>query len=144
MDENEISYAHCALDCFVVCRFLFACDAALRECTSITELKSRAEDGDVQAQLAIAKAYHLGEGVEKDEDEAVQWWERAAVHGDLSAQINLGVAYSRGAGVPKNYVAALRWYTKAAEQGDAEGQRGLALLYHLGEGVPKDDAEALR
>jgi hypothetical protein len=27
---------------------------------SVTELKSKAEDGDVQAQLALAKAYHLG------------------------------------------------------------------------------------
>jgi TPR repeat protein len=70
---------------------------------SITELKSKAEDGDVQAQLAPAKAYHLGEGVAKDEAEAVRWWEKAAEHGDVAAQINLGVAYSHGAGVPKNY-----------------------------------------
>jgi hypothetical protein len=33
---------------------------------SIPELKSKAEDGDVQAQLALAKAYHLGEGVAKE------------------------------------------------------------------------------
>lgn len=43
---------------------------------SITELKSKAEDGDIQAQLALAKAYHLGEGIEKDEAKAVQWWEK--------------------------------------------------------------------
>src|SRR5579863_8498579 len=56
---------------------------------SITDLKSKAEDGDVQAQLALAKAYHLGEGVTKDEAEAVQWWEKAAEHGDVAAQVNL-------------------------------------------------------
>ena len=111
---------------------------------SIAELKSKAEDGDVQAQLALAKAYHLGEGVAKDEAEAVQWWEKAAEHGDPSAEINLGFAYRLGAGVPKNYAAALRWYTKAADQGSAEGQSNLAGLYHLGEGVPQDDAAAVR
>jgi TPR repeat protein len=118
--------------------------ASFAHAQSIPELKSKAEDGDVQAQLTLAKAYHLGEGIEKDEMQAVHWWEKAAEHGDASAQINLGVAYSRGAGVPKNYVAAARWYTKAADQGNAEGQRGLALQYHLGEGVPKDDTEAIQ
>ena len=111
---------------------------------TITELKSKAEDGDVQAELALAKAYHLGEGVAKDEAEAVRWLEEAANQGNAAAQINLGVAYSNGAGVPKNYAAAVRWFTKAADQGAAEGQRGLALQYHLGQGVPKDDAVAVR
>ena len=79
---------------------------------SITELRSKAEDGDVQAQLALAKAYHQGEGTEKDEAQAVQWWEKAAEHGDTTAEVNLGTAYSLGAGVPRNYAAAVRWYTK--------------------------------
>src|SRR5437763_7839402 len=30
---------------------------------SLTELRSKAENGDVQAQLALAKVYHLGEGI---------------------------------------------------------------------------------
>src|SRR5438874_1710978 len=111
---------------------------------TISELKSKAEDGDVQAQLALAKAYHLGEGIEKDEAQAVQWWKKAAEHGDTAAEVNLGTAYSLGVGFPRNYAAAVRWYTKAADQGNAEGQRGLAFLYHLGQGVPKDDAEAVR
>ena len=88
---------------------------------SITELKSKAEDGDVQAQLALAKAYDLGEGVPKDEEKAVLWWEKAAEHGNVSAQVSLGGVYSLGAGVPKNYAAAVRWWKKAAEQGDVNG-----------------------
>jgi TPR repeat protein len=74
---------------------------------SITELQSKAQDGDVQAQLALAKAYDLGEGVPKDEEKAVQWWEKAAEHGNVSAQVSLGGVYSLGAGVPKNYAAAM-------------------------------------
>jgi len=127
----------CAIFClFAILRFGYA--------QNITELKSKAEDGDVQAQLALAKAYHLGEGVPKDDEQAVHWWEKAAEHGDASAQINLAGAYQVGSGVPKNYAAALRWYTKAAEQGNADGQAALAGLYHLGQGVPKDDADAVR
>jgi TPR repeat protein len=111
---------------------------------SITELKSKAEDGDVQAQLALAKAYHLGEGIEKDEAQAVQWWEKAAEHGNVSAQVSLGSVYSLGAGVPKNYAAAVRWWKKAAEQGDVTAEGNLGTAYGLGMGVPKDEVESVR
>jgi Sel1 repeat len=110
----------------------------------IPELKSKAQDGDVQAQLALAKAYYLGDGVVKDETQAAQWWEKAAEHGDAAAQMNLGIAYSQGAGVPKNYAAALRWYTKAADQGNAAAQYNVGQAYNLGNGVEKDTAEAAR
>ena len=111
---------------------------------SITELKSKAEDGDVQAQLALAKAYHLGEGVPKDEEKAVQWWEKAAENGNVSAQVSLGGVYSLGAGVPKNYAAAVRWWKKAAEQDDVTAEGNLGTAYGLGMGVPKDEVESVR
>ena len=111
---------------------------------SITELKSKAEDGDVQAQLALAKAYHLGEGVPKDEEKAVQWWEKAAEHGNVFAQVRVGEVYSLGAGVPKNYTAAVRWWKKAAEQGDVTAEGNLGTAYGLGMGVPKDEVESVR
>ena len=97
---------------------------------SITELKSKAADGDTQAQLALAKAYHFGEGVPKDEAQAVQWLEKAAEHGDITAQVNLAGAYQGGVGVPKNYAAALRWYTKAAEQGNPAAQYNVGQYYN--------------
>ncbi len=111
---------------------------------SITELKSKAEDGDVQAQLALANAYHLGEGVPKDEEKAVQWWEKAAEQGNVSAQVSLGGVYSLGAGVPKNYAAAVRWWKKAAEQGDVNAEGNLGTAYGLGMAVPKDEVESVR
>jgi TPR repeat protein len=73
---------------------------------SITELKNKAEDGDVQAQLALAKAYDLGEGVPKDEEKAVQWWEKAAEHAEHgNAWISAGQPWrgllSQGTGCSK-------------------------------------------
>jgi TPR repeat protein len=111
---------------------------------SITEPKSKAEDGDVQAQLALARAYDLGEGLPKDEEKAVQWWEKAAEHGNVSAQVSLGGVYSLGAGVPKNYAAAVRWWKKAAEQGDVTAEGNLGTAYGLGMGVPTDEVESVR
>ena len=111
---------------------------------SIADLKTKAEGGDVQAQLALAKAYHLGEGTEKDEAQAVRWWQKAAEHGDIVAEGSLASAYFLGAGVPKNDAAAVRWWQKAAEQGDATAEGNLGTAYGLGRGVPKDPAESLR
>ena len=81
---------------------------------SITELKGKADDGDVQAELALAKAYHLGEGIEKDETQAVRWWSKAAEQGVASAQYNLGMAFRAGEGVQKDNVQAYFWIAIAA------------------------------
>src|SRR5215470_5743329 len=94
-----------------------------------TELKSKAESGDVAAQSSLADAYHSGKEVPKDAVEAVRWWQKAAEKGDLESQVNLGIAYQLGAGVARNYVAAARWYRKAADQGNAVAQSNLAVLY---------------
>ena len=71
-----------------------------------TELKSKAESGDVVAQSSLTNAYHLGKDVPEDAAEAVRWWQKAAEEGDLESQVNLGIAYQLGAGVAKNYAAA--------------------------------------
>ncbi len=127
----------CAVSCLlVITPFGYA--------QNITELKSKADAGDVLAQLALAKAYHLGDGVVKDEAQAVQWWEKAAEHGDATGQTNLGIAYQLGAGAPKNYAAAVRWWKKAAEQGDVTAEGNLGTAYGLGMGVPKDEVESVR
>ncbi len=80
--------------------------ASVSRAQNVTELKSKAESGDVLAQSALGNAYHLGKGVPKDETQAVRWWQKAAEKGDLGAQVNLGIAYQFGSGVPKDYAAA--------------------------------------
>jgi len=101
--------------CWVVV-FLVLVIGSAAYAQDISGLKIKAEQGDVQAQSALGKAYHSGDGVAKDDAEAVSWWEKAAEQGDLSAQMNLGIAYNFGNGVPRNYAAAARWYRRAAEQ----------------------------
>jgi len=66
--------------------------ASVSHAQNVTELKSKAESGDVLAQSTLGNAYHLGKGVPKDEAEAIRWWQKAAEKGDLGAQMNLGIA----------------------------------------------------
>ena len=63
--------------------------------------------------------YQSGQGVTKDEVEAVKWYRKAADKGDAKAQSNLGSMYFSGlGGLQKNEKEALKWFKKAAEQGD--------------------------
>ena len=103
-----------------------------------------AEHGDAEAQSALAYAYHNGEGVTKDPEEAVRWCLKAAEQGHAIAQSNVGYAYFVGEGVTKDPEEAVRWSRKAAEQGNAFAQFNLGRAYHNGEGVTKDPEEAMR
>ena len=40
--------------------------------------------------------YEFGTGVEKDEQKAAEWYQKAAEQGDVQAQYNLGVCYDNG------------------------------------------------
>lgn len=130
----------------VGCLFVFLAVGALgvSAAEDTAALKKRAEAGDAVAQYNLGVCYAKGEGVAKDEVEAVKWCRKAAEQGHAHAQYSLGVCYAIGEGVPKNEVEAAKWYRKAAEQGHVSSQVNLGVCYHKGEGVPKDEAEAVK
>ena len=82
--------------------------------------------------------YINGGGVEKDPEEGVKWWRKAAEQGHAYAQYNLGFTYATGSGVQRNLREAAKWHRKAAEQGMLVAQYELGALYANGMGVPRD------
>ena len=64
------------------------------------ETTALAEQGDVFAQFELGLMYDNGDGVPKNDAEAVRWYRLAAERGDRAAQANLGVKYAQGDGVP--------------------------------------------
>ena len=107
------------------------------------EIKTKAENGDADAQFKLAWAYALGEGVASNNVEAAKWYRRAADQGHVKAQLNVAMDYSTGSGVPKDPTEAVNWWRKAAEQGDTTAQSFLGNAYYKGEGVEKDIAAAI-
>lgn len=103
-----------------------------------------AEQGLSGAQLALARQYHDGRGVPRDEREAMRWFTKAAEQGDGDAQFALGSMYFAGEGVNQNYEKAAIWIRKSAEQGVAMAQFQLALFYLNGQGVETDIEEAVK
>jgi hypothetical protein len=102
------------------------------------------EGGDPHAQWLLGACYYVGRGVEKDQDQAVEWLRKSAERGNASAQTGLGGCYLQGVGVEKDQAKAVELFRKSAEQGNALAQRALAWRYMSGEGVEKNPAEAAK
>lgn len=103
-----------------------------------------AERGDVAAMRNLGHLYRWGQGVERDIQQAMHWYRRAAETGFARAQANLAAIYLQGDdGVSIDYAEAHKWFEAAARQGHAVAQYNLGLMYELGLGVEKNEAIAL-
>ena len=84
-------------------------------------------NGDCDAQYRYGTLFHLGYGVEKDDETALEWWHKAADQGHGIAQVTLAAVYLhemvpagteknkawiscvRGCGRDKDYLKAYKW-----------------------------------
>ncbi|MCS5566326.1 MAG: sel1 repeat family protein [Methylococcales bacterium] len=98
--------------------------------------------GDSIAQYYMAQMYRKGDGVAKDEKEALRWYRKAAAQKNRLAQYNLGWMYDTGEGVEANPEEAIDWYGEAAKQGDQYAPYNIGFLYYTGTGVTVDFAKA--
>lgn len=104
----------------------------------------KAENGDVEAALALALMYLKGEGVEANAGESVVWFRTAAMGGNATAMNYYGVQLWKGNGIREDKNQAVKWFQKAADHGDASGAFNMGRALSEGEGVEKDTEEALR
>ena len=85
--------------------------------------------GYLEAQFEVARCYQNGTGVEKNEENAVVWYKKAAEQCDAEAQCALGECYYQARGVEKDDKEARRWYEAAATQGNVTAQYMTGRLY---------------
>ena len=111
---------------------------------AIEELHSKANQGDVNAQVQLCMAYDQGDGVSKNQTEAASWCRKAAEQGNAAAQNSLGSMYQFGEGVPQDNAEAVRWYQKAADQGYGEAYTNLGYMYDGGLGIKQDQQYAVK
>ncbi len=118
-------------------------DDSVSEDDPVKVLKQKADNGNVDAQYYLGKAYASGKGVKKDQKQAVEWYRKAADNGNADAQNNLGAAYANGNGVEKNDENAAYWWQVAADNGNAAAQANLGVAYATGRGVRQDIFKAV-
>ena len=92
----------------------------------IAVLKAQAAQ-DPQAAYDLALRYFRGDGVRRNNHQAVSWMRVAAEKGDLAAQKALGTLYLTGLEtIGKDPNEAHAWLSLAASRGDSESQQLLA------------------
>lgn len=85
---------------------------------AVKKLKHAAQSGDSLGQVAYGLLLFNGDGIKKNEGEAVKWMRSAAQKGSLNAFTNLAQAYEMGVGgLPKSPVIAVALYSYASAHG---------------------------
>ena len=85
----------------------------------------------VRGMLCVGKCLETGDGVNKDQAEAVKWYRMAAEQGVADAAFELAKCYRFGIGVRRNRVTASKWLQKAAERA-TRGKDGSATRSNTG------------
>lgn len=109
--------------------------------SAVERYGSAAEQGDAHAQNALGRAYQTGQGVDRDDGEAVVWYRRAAEQGHAEAQWRLCEAYADGQGVERDRAKAKASCLPAAKAGHIWAQEKLGWLYRRS--TPPDYPRAL-
>ena len=119
--------------------------------SAIEKLQPLAERGNTKAQYRIGMMYASGLGVERDDAEALKWFQLAldklqtlSEKGDADAQFRLGSMYYNGWALQQDRAEATTWYHRAAEGGDVVSQYNLGVMYFDGKDVQQDRPEAAR
>jgi TPR repeat protein len=110
----------------------------------LAALRTKAEQGDLQAQVGLARACLSARGQAPDYKEAAHWSGAAATNGSLEAETILGELYLAGQGVMHDPAAAILWLTRAAEGGWAPAQYDLGYMFETGGGAAKNAATAAK
>ena len=111
-----------------------AADAALKRLAANTATTSTTsitppEPTTPQDQYEMGDNYFYGrDGVNRDNQQAVVWYRRAAEQGYAEAQFTLGQFYEKGWGVSQDPAQAKRWYSDAARQGSEAADAALKRL----------------
>jgi len=110
--------------------------------TAFRLLKPAAEAGDSDAQANLGYLYARGQGVAKNQQEAMRLFLLSANQGNAVGMNALAFGYRHGTGVEANLTQAVHWFCRAAVSGDPRGLNNLGTMYSEGQGVDRDVAEA--
>jgi TPR repeat protein len=106
--------------------------------------------GETNAGVIVGKCYLRGDGIAKDEDEAIRILLPLAGAGVADAKTLIGECYYYGLGEfgkltqKQRDQMAKKFFEEAVAAGDWEACGHLGVMYEVGQGVPKDWKQAAR
>lgn len=91
-------------------------------------LQIAAESGNIKAQRELGYVLSgIYRDTDKNDTEAMKWFQRAAVQGDKDAQTRVGVHFAEGIGTKQNWQEAYFWLTVSSKTSSTS----LKVLDHL-------------
>ena len=108
--------------------FFFSAATVIPAESKLAELQSKADGGNVDAQLRLAMMYANGDGVDANLVRAASFYSQAALQGNATAQFNLASLLFSGDGVPKDFVLAHVWWNISGANGNKEAKLKLTTL----------------
>jgi len=109
----------------------------------IEAIRTKAEEGDRDAQYELGWRHAIGMGLELDDDEALEWLVKAADQGHPLAQNNLGARYYSGDGVDEDKLWAYVWFYRAAAQNDRKAAKTRDIVFRQLTEEQKDKAREI-
>jgi len=104
--------------------------------TTISKLKTDAENGFPNAQYHLGLAYWMGTDVEQNFEKAMKWFQMAVKRGSPSPYYLMGLAYFNGQGVKIDYKKSFDCFLEAAERfGHRDAYVMLGKAYEIGLGA---------
>ena len=84
-------------------------------------MRPLAENGDSDSQYNIGWMYLNGYGLRVNDEQALEWWQKAASQGHADARFSIAMLYSMGEGkVRRDPEKAIDYYLLALESGHAD------------------------
>lgn len=112
--------------------------------TAYRLLEAASEAGNSDAQVNLGYLYARGQGVARNQPEALRLYLLSAAQGNPEGMNAVGFKYRFGSGVAIDLPRAVHWFCLAAVSGDPRGLNNLAIMYLEGQGVERDFDEARR
>ncbi len=110
---------------------------------TLEALRKHADEGMIYAEYRLGQKYFVGDGVQRDVNQAIVWFLKATDAGDIMSPYWLGMMYANGDGMPEDAAESVKWLRIGAQRGNADAQCALAWMLLNGKGVTKDLTQAV-
>jgi len=95
---------------------------------ALEKLMPLAAKGHAAAQYNLGVMHEWGNGVPKDNNQAIKWYRLSAELSHRDAQNNLGAMYSKGEGAEQSFVDALKWFVISAGNDSEAGRKNIDIV----------------
>lgn len=106
--------------------------------TAVAAYAHCARADEAACKSALGYLFLVGEGVDADEEQALDLFRRAAKQGDPYGEFSLGTMYRHGVAVERDFERARQLFVRAIAGGYAAAHAELGEMYAAGEGMPAD------